>query len=99
MVASQYAFARHDRRRGPDFYPYAYMVGQSFKTRLEFAKDRTGLIPAQVQVDERLKHMRGEESALDWAALTGRFFTTSSTPCASAASIATWPTASSTPHS
>ena len=47
-------------------YPYAYMTGQSFKTRLEFAKDRTGLVPPRFQIDERLRHMRGEESAVNW---------------------------------
>ena len=47
-------------------YPYAYMVGSSFKTRKEFAQDKESLIPARFQVGERLKAWRGEPSALDW---------------------------------
>ena len=48
-------------------YPYAYMVGASLKTRNEFSKDKSSLIPPRFQPAERLKHARGEPSALDWA--------------------------------
>ena len=47
-------------------YPYAYMVGSSFKTRREFAEDRQSVIPPRFQVEHILAHSRGEESALDW---------------------------------
>ena len=47
-------------------YPYAYTVGASFKTRIEFSKSRKDIIPPRFQPAERLKHARGEESALDW---------------------------------
>ena len=47
-------------------YPYAYMVGSSFKSRREFAEDKSGLIPPRYQIGEHLKHGRGEPSALDW---------------------------------
>jgi multiple sugar transport system permease protein len=47
-------------------YPYAYMVGASFKTRKEFATDKRSLIPPRFQIGERLKHGRGEPSALAW---------------------------------
>ncbi len=47
-------------------YPYAYMVGASLKTRKEFATDKRSLIPPRFQLDERLKHDRGEPSALAW---------------------------------
>ncbi len=47
-------------------YPYAYMVGASLKTRKEFATDKRSLIPPRFQIGERLKHMRGEDSALAW---------------------------------
>lgn len=47
-------------------YPYAYMVGASLKTRKEFATDKASLIPPRFQVGQRLKHARGEPSALDW---------------------------------
>jgi multiple sugar transport system permease protein len=47
-------------------YPYAYMVGASLKTRREFAADRHSLVPPRFQIDQRLKHARGEPSALDW---------------------------------
>ena len=47
-------------------YPYLYMVGASFKTRREFAEDKRSLVPPRYQVGERLKHARGEASALDW---------------------------------
>ena len=46
-------------------YPYLYMVGASFKTRREFAEDKRGLIPPRYQITERLKHARGQPSALD----------------------------------
>lgn len=47
-------------------YPYLYMVGASFKTRREFAEDKRSLVPPRYQLGERLKHARGEASALDW---------------------------------
>jgi multiple sugar transport system permease protein len=47
-------------------YPYAYMVGASLKTRREFAADRHSVIPPRFQIHQRLKHARGEPSALDW---------------------------------
>jgi multiple sugar transport system permease protein len=47
-------------------YPYAYMVGSSFKSRREFAEDKSSLIPPRYQIGEQLKHRRGESSALDW---------------------------------
>ncbi len=47
-------------------YPYAYMVGSSLKTRREFAQDKRGLVPPRYSPTERLKHARGEPSALDW---------------------------------
>ena len=47
-------------------YPYAYMVGSSLKTRKEFAEDKESVIPPRHQISERLKHARGEPSALDW---------------------------------
>ena len=47
-------------------YPYAYMVGASTKTRHEFTKDQSGLIPPRYQITQRLAHHRGDPSALDW---------------------------------
>lgn len=47
-------------------YPYAYMVGSSVKSRKEFADDKAGIVPPRYQPGERLKHWRGEASALDW---------------------------------
>ncbi len=47
-------------------YPYAYMVGSSLKTRREFAQDKEGLVPPRFRLEERLRHSRGESSALDW---------------------------------
>ena len=47
-------------------YPYAYMVGSSLKTRKEFADDKESIIPPRYQISERVKHARGEPSALDW---------------------------------
>jgi multiple sugar transport system permease protein len=47
-------------------YPYAYMVGASLKTRKEFSHDKSSIIPARFQPMERLKHARGQPSALDW---------------------------------
>ena len=47
-------------------YPYAYMVGASLKTRKEFAEDKRSVVPPRFQVGQRLKHARGEPSALDW---------------------------------
>ena len=47
-------------------YPYAYMVGSSLKTRKEFATDKSSLVPPRFQIGERLKHSRGEASAMDW---------------------------------
>ncbi len=47
-------------------YPYAYMVGSSFKTRREFAENKESLIPPRFQVGQMLAHARGEDSALDW---------------------------------
>ena len=44
-------------------YPYAFMLGSSFKTRKEFAEDRQSLIPPRFQPGEVLASMRGEESA------------------------------------
>ena len=47
-------------------YPYAYMVGASLKTRKEFAVDKSSIVPPRFQPAERLKHARGQPSALDW---------------------------------
>jgi len=47
-------------------YPYLYMLGASFKTRREFAADKSGIVPPRFQVQERIKHFRGKPSALDW---------------------------------
>ena len=47
-------------------YPYAFMLGSSFKTRKEFAEDRQSLLPARYQPAHILAAMRGEESARDW---------------------------------
>ena len=47
-------------------YPYAFMLGSSFKTRKEFAEGRQSLIPPRFQPGEVLASMRGEESARDW---------------------------------
>ena len=47
-------------------YPYAYTIGASFKTRKEFAEDRTSLIPPRFQPSQILAHWRGEPSARDW---------------------------------
>jgi len=47
-------------------YPYAYMVGSSLKTRTEFATDKRSVVPPRFQPGERLKHARGQPSALDW---------------------------------
>jgi len=46
-------------------YPYLYMVGASFKTRREFSEDKRSLVPPRYQIQERLKHIRGETSAVD----------------------------------
>ncbi|NOY82329.1 MAG: carbohydrate ABC transporter permease [Kiritimatiellaeota bacterium] len=48
-------------------YPYAYMVGSSFKTRREFAANKRCLVPPRYRLGERLKHFRGEPSAVDTA--------------------------------
>ncbi len=48
-------------------YPYAFMLGSSFKTRKEFAEDKKSIIPPRFQIEQRLKHARGEPSALDWS--------------------------------
>ena len=47
-------------------YPYAFMLGSSFKTRKEFAEDRQSLIPSRYQPGHILASLRGEESARDW---------------------------------
>ena len=47
-------------------YPYAFMLGSSFKTRKEFAEDRQSLLPARYQPAHILASLRGEESARDW---------------------------------
>ena len=47
-------------------YPYAFMLGSSFKTRKEFAEDRQSLLPARYHPAHILAAMRGEESARDW---------------------------------
>jgi multiple sugar transport system permease protein len=47
-------------------YPYAYTVGSSLKSRKEFAEDKSSIVPARFQVGERVKHWRGQASALDW---------------------------------
>jgi multiple sugar transport system permease protein len=47
-------------------YPYAYMVGSSFKTRREFAEDKENLIPPRFQPAQQWAHAQGEPSALDW---------------------------------
>jgi len=47
-------------------YPYAFTVGSSLKTRTEFSKDRHGLVPPRLQISQRIRHARGQESALDW---------------------------------
>ena len=47
-------------------YPYAFMLGSSFKTRKEFAEDRQSLLPARYQPAHILAAMHGEESARDW---------------------------------
>ncbi len=47
-------------------YPYAYMVGSSFKTRKEFAEDRSSMLPPRFQPGHLLAHAGGQESALDW---------------------------------
>ena len=47
-------------------YPYAFMLGSSFKTRKEFAEDRQSLTPARYQLGHILADLRGEESARDW---------------------------------
>ncbi len=47
-------------------YPYAFMLGSSFKTRKEFAEDRQSLIPARYQPGHILASLGGEESARDW---------------------------------
>ncbi len=46
-------------------YPYVYMVGSSFKTRREFAENKRCLVPPRYQLSERLKHVRGQPSAVD----------------------------------
>ena len=47
-------------------YPYAYMVGSSFKTRREFSVDKASVIPPRYQPGQWMKHLRGEPSALNW---------------------------------
>jgi multiple sugar transport system permease protein len=47
-------------------YPYAYMLGSSFKTRKEFTENAGGLVPPRFHPVERIKHARGQPSALDW---------------------------------
>ena len=47
-------------------YPYAFMLGSSFKTRKEFAEDRQSLLPARYQPAHILASLHGEESARDW---------------------------------
>ncbi len=47
-------------------YPYAYMVGASLKTRKEFATDKDSVIPPRFQIGQRIRHARGQPSALDW---------------------------------
>ena len=47
-------------------YPYAYMVGSSFKTRREFAEDKESLIPPRFQPAQQWAHAQGKPSALDW---------------------------------
>ena len=47
-------------------YPYLYMVGSSLKTRREFSEDKRSIVPPRYQIGERIKHARGEDSALDW---------------------------------
>jgi ABC-type glycerol-3-phosphate transport system permease component len=55
-------------------YPYAYMLGSSFKTRKEFAEDRGSLIPARYQPGEILADLRGEPSARDWPGADWPFY-------------------------
>ena len=55
-------------------YPYLYMVGASLKSRGEFAKDKSSLIPPRYQIGERIKHSRGEPSALDWPGADWPFY-------------------------
>ena len=47
-------------------YPYAFMLGSSFKTRKEFAEDRQSLIPPRFQPSEVIASWRGEKSAREW---------------------------------
>jgi len=47
-------------------YPYLYMLGSSFKTRREFAADKRSIVPPRYQIRERIKHLEGKPSALDW---------------------------------
>ena len=47
-------------------FPYAYMVGASFKTRHEFSRDKVSIIPPRFQIGERVAHARAQPSALDW---------------------------------
>ena len=47
-------------------YPYAFMLGSSFKTRKEFAEDRRALLPTRYQPDQVVASLLGEQSARDW---------------------------------
>ncbi len=47
-------------------YPYLYMLGSSFKTRREFAADKRSIVPPRFQPLQRLRHLEGKPSALDW---------------------------------
>ena len=47
-------------------YPYAFMLGSSFKTRKEFAEDRRTLLPTRYQPDQIVASLLGEQSARDW---------------------------------
>ena len=47
-------------------YPYAFMLGSSFKTRKEFAEDRQSLIPPRFQPSEVIASWLGEKSAREW---------------------------------
>jgi ABC-type glycerol-3-phosphate transport system permease component len=55
-------------------YPYVYMIGNSVKSRREFAEDKWSVIPPRYQIDENLKHARGEPSALDWPGSDWTFY-------------------------
>ncbi len=55
-------------------YPYAFMLGSSFKTRKEFAEDRQSLLPARYQPNQILASWLGEESARDWPGADWPFY-------------------------